>query len=113
MIAAIAIACPQEVSLGAVAIAKGGQFEERQVEAAAVVGHQLGARIKRDAMPEFLGNVPWMKIRSAQVGNRLQPEVGVHANDTNRHGNLKTDRQEVGAVADARLDLGLLDCLGV
>ena len=106
MVAVEAIAAVGECTRRARAVAERGQFQQRQVETAAVERHQLGPWVVADALPELLDDLGRPVLRLVQARQRLQRK-SAHAQDAHGDRDLKRHRQEVGAVARLARGLGL------
>src|SRR5262249_46484683 len=84
-------------------VAKGRQFEQRQIEAASVKGHELHARmlfqVRSDAGPELLHDVARSEVRRAQRRDPLQAIIRADANDPHRDRDSDRNLDKVGTAA--------------
>ena len=82
----------------AYAIAKRRQFQQRQVESAAVEAHQRGPAVFLPAPPEVLGNHVRPELRLVQHHDVFQVEIGRDLAHRHRDRHLEAVRDEVAFV---------------
>ena len=99
-------------------IAKGGQFQQRQVKAAAIEGDQLDAvavlgPVRGHARPKGFDDFSRPELGTVQAGNVLQAIVRADAQYAGGDRILESDRQKIGTGVGgfARLGLGPRDGL--
>src|SRR5690242_19736067 len=97
MVPLVPIAVTQEVVAAATAVAEGGQFQQGQIESAAVERDELDAVMVGETAPELADDLPRPELRRVQAGQLEELVIRTQAGRADGDGDLKTDRQEVGA----------------